>query len=252
MKKWLKILIIVASVIAVLSLSGFFVFKYYIEPKIAEPVVNALADILTSESSLKDLYENASAEHDAGNLDDDIYTKFINAYNKHTRDDEEFAHEVLDTPEGNSDDEINAETSSLHAKYASHKVGVEIIKTTEDENAGKASTTYSSERNSNRPNSEDAIDAKKIRDEQESGEKSTEKPIDTRSAYAKLKENMDASEFTTFVTIMAKLDINTIRGFADAADKQGLKDYLHSRLNNNEYKKIVNLGYKYAYLFMED
>ena len=63
---------------------------------------------------------------------------------------------------------------------------------------------------------------------------------------------MTASEFTSFVTIMAKLDINTIHSFSETADKQGLKDYLHSRLNNNEYKTIVNLGYKYAYLFMEN
>ena len=252
MKKWLKILIIAASVIAVLSLSGFFVFKYYIEPKIAEPVVNAIADMLTSESSLKDLYDNAGAEHDAGNLDDDTYTKFISAYNKHTRDDEEFAHEVLDTPEDTSDDDTNVETSSLSARYASHKVGIEIINITDDSGTGKAATTYSSERNSNRPNAEDTLDAKKIRDEQESDEKPTEKPIDTRSAYEKLKANMTASEFTSFVTIMSKLDINTIRGFVDTADKQGLKDYLHSRLDDKEYKTIVNLGYKYAYLFMED
>ena len=252
MKKWHKILIICGAATAALILAGFMVFRYFIEPTIAKPIINQVAGMVTKEEVIDQLYNNAVTEHADGNLNDDIYTKFISAYNKYKRNDEQFAREVLESEDEYVYDDKEVETSSLSAKYASHKVGVEIINTNDGETDGKAASTYSAERNSERTKAEDIVDAKKIISEKEGDTPATEKPVDERAAYEKLKDNMTATEFATFVSIMSKLDINALREYANQYDKSGLKDYLHSRLNDKEYKDIVNLGYKYIYLFLED
>ena len=224
MKKWQKILIICGAVTAALVLSAFMVFRYFIEPRIAKPVINQVAEILTNEAVIDQLYNNAVAEHADGNLSDDIYTKFISAYNKYKRNDEQFAREVLKSDDEYVYDDNEVETSSLSARYASHKVGVEIINTNDGETNGKAASTYSAERNSDRTKAEDIVDAKKIISEQEGDTPATEKPDDEREAYQKLKDNMTATEFATFVSIMSKLDINALREYANQYDKSGLKD----------------------------
>ena len=252
MKKWHKILIICGAVTAALILAAFMVFRYFIEPMIAKPIINQAAGMLTREEALEQLYNNAVTEHADGNLSDDIYTKFISAYNKYKRNDEQFAREVLESEDEYEYIDNEVETSSLSARYASHKVGVEIINTNDGEANGKSASTYSAERNSERTKAEDILDAKKIMSEKEGDTHATEKPLDEHEAYEKLKDNMTATEFATFVSIMSKLDINTLREYANQYDKSGLKDYLHSKLSNKEYKDIVNLGYKYIYLFLED
>lgn len=252
MKKWHKVLIVACVAAAVVITAGFMVFRYFIEPKLAEPIINQVAEMLKNEDTIKQLYDNAVLEHANGNLSDEIYTKFISVYNKHKRNDEQFAKDVLESEDEHAYDDKDVETSSLSAKYASHKVGVEIINSNDGEAKGKSGSTYSEERNSERTKAEDIVDAKKIISEKEGDTPSTKEPLDESAAYAKLKENMTASEFTTFVSIMTKLDINDLRKYASEYDKTGLKEYLHSRLNNKEYKDIVNLGYKYIYLFLDD
>lgn len=252
MKRWHKILIICSAVAFALILSGFMGFRYFIEPMIAKPVINQVAGMLTKEEAIEQLYNNAVAEHADGNLNDDIYTKFISAYNKYKRNDEQFARNVLESEDEYVYDDKEVETSSLSARYASHKVGVEIININDGKSTGKSTSAYSEERNSERTKAEDIVDAKKIISEKEGDVPATEKPDDEREAYQKLKDNMTATEFATFVSIMSKLDINTLREYATQRDKSALKDYLHSRLSDKEYKDIINLGYKYIYLFMED
>ena len=252
MKKWHKILIICGAAAAALTLICFMVFRYFIEPMVAKPIINQAAEMIKKEEVIEQLYKNAVTEHADGNLSDDIYTKFISAYNKHKRNDEQFAREVLESEDEYVYDDNDVETSSLSAKYASHKVGVEIINTNDGETNGKSASTYSAERNSERTKAEDIVDAKRIISEKEGDSPATEEPKDAREAYDKLKDNMTATEFATFVSIMSKLDINILREYANQYDKSGLKDYLHSRLSDKEYKDIVDLGYKYIYLFLED
>ena len=155
MKKWHKILIICGAAAAALILVGFMVFRYFIEPGIAKPIINQAAEMINREEVIEQLYNNAVKEHSDGNLNDDIYTKFISAYNKHKRNDEQFAREVLESEDEYVYDDNEVETSSLSAKYASHKVGVEIINTNDGETNGKSASTYSAERNSERTKAEE-------------------------------------------------------------------------------------------------
>ena len=81
-------------------------------------------------------------------------------------------------------------------------------------------------------------------------DKSTPTPDVVKSAYDKLRTNMTADEFSSFTSIMKKLDIDTLKTYL--SDKAGLKQYLHASLTDEEYSKIVNLGYKYVSIFIDD
>ncbi len=247
MKKWHIFtgigLIAVTLIIIVVSL----VYNYFLLPNYIAPVVEDVSTYVTREDVLSKLYAEAVRLHDEGIMDDLTYTTFLRAYSEHFRDDEAFAHRILAEREEYTNP-VNEETA-LKTKYASHKVGIEIIKVNDGESIGKADTKYSDERNSNRVKAEDYVEAESILEKANSTEEPTDEPDIVKSAYDKLKSRMTAKEFSRFTKIMSKLDIGTLKTFI--ADKEGLKEYLHSRLSDEEYKEAVNLGYKYIYVFLE-
>ena len=51
---------------------------------------------------------------------------------------------------------------------------------------------------------------------------------------------------------MRKLDYNDLKTYYTSADLAGLKEYLHSRLSDDEYSETAELYSKYIVLFMED
>ena len=147
----------------------------------------------------------------------------------------------------------------MAGRYASKRVGVEMIQVADDEeDTGSSQTRYSTERTSDRVKAEDLVEAKKVLSSEEDEvidgvtdeADSADDVVDTKTAYQKLKDNMTADEFTTFAQIMQKMDVNTLMSLAN--DKEGLKEYMHSKLTDEQYKSIVNLGYKYAYVFLEE
>lgn len=250
MKKWQKITGISLAIVMIIAAAGFMVYRFYIVPKYMDPLIKKFSVYIQDDQVLDSLYASAADLHDSGVLSDSIYTKFVTAYNKRNRDDIEYAHNILDGDSADASDSSST-TSSLSAKYASNKVGIEIIQTNDEGSGGKSTSTYSSSRTSERTRAEDRLEAEKILDE--AAADATEKPeLDEEAAYKRLKDNMTSSEYSTLISVMAKLDKNVLKSFLNNKDKEGLKEYLHSKLNNDEYKKIVNLGYKYAYLFIND
>lgn len=247
LKKWHILTGISLIVVTLVIVVGSLVYNYFLLPKYIAPVVEDVSDYVSREEVLNKLYAEAVKLHDEGVMDDITYTTFLRAYSEHFRDDEEFAHRILAEREEYTNP-VNEETA-LKTKYASHKVGIEIIKVNDGESTGKADTKYSDERNSNRVKAEDYVEAESIIEKANSTEEPTETPDVVKTAYDKLKSRMTAKEFSRFTKIMSKLDINTLKTYI--SDKEGLKEYLHSRLTDEEYKEAVNLGYKYVYVFLE-
>lgn len=230
------------------GIAGFLFYRFYMVPQYLNPIAEKFSTYIKDDKVLDSLYSEAYELHNEGILDDSVYTKFITAYNKHTRDDIEYAHSILDG-DGNSSD-MSGSSTSISAKYASSKVGIEIIQTNDNETGGKSASTYSDARTSDRTRAEDRLEAEKILDS--SGEE-TEKPeIDEESAYKKLKDSMTASEYSTLISIMGKLNKSVLKEYFNNNDKDGLREYLRSELSDTDYRSIVNLGYKYAYLFIEN
>ncbi len=249
MKKWHIIAGISALLVIVLVVAGSLVYKYYLVPKYLEPVVEEFSETMKSDDMLAEIYSVVSDFHDEGVISDDTYSTFMSAYNKRTRDDEEFAREIL--AEEDENNTSSSDSNSLSARYASNKVGVELIQTEDESGKGKAASRYSTDRNSERTKSEDLLDARKIVDSTDEPAE-TEVPQDIQSAYDKLREHMTSSEYSTFLKIMRKLDYNDLKTYYTSADLAGLKEYLHSRLSDDEYSETAELYSKYIVLFMED
>ncbi len=252
MKKWhIVSLAAIAGTILLIAI-GVFAYRMIILPRYIEPIVDKFSETVHDESVLNELYEQAVTLHNEGVLNDSVYSSFIAAYTKYMRDDDELIREILE------DDKDNDRTSNaLTARYASSRVGIEMIQVNDGESTGKSADKYSLERSSNRTRAEDIIEAEKILEK--SGEEDTQTAAEDdetvedeeESAYAKLREHMTASEYAKFISIASKLNINIMRQFASSYDKEGLKEYLHANLSESEYHDIVNIGYKYAYLFLE-
>ena len=252
MKRWQKTAVIAVLIAILLAVGGILFYRFYIVPKYLEPIAEKFSEYVQDDKVLDSLYADAKELHDEGILTDSVYTNFVDAYTKHTRDDLAYAHSILDEQEA-KESEDSSIGKSLSARYASNRVGVEIIQVNDGDDGGKASSSYSDARTSDRRRAEDIVEAEKIIAEAESAETATEKPeLDEKYAYEKLKANMTASEFTTLTSIIAKLDRGMLKSFMTNADKEGLKEYLHSKLNDSDYKSIVNLGYKYVYLFIDE
>lgn len=246
MKRWHIALVASILVIAVLVISGVLVYKYYITPRYIEPIVEELGDYIKQDRVLDELYREAAELHENGVIEDVTYSNFVRAYNKFKRDDVEYAKQVLADHE--EEDTLDTKKNSLSTKYASYKVGVETIQVNDSDENGKADVQYSDERTSDRVKAEDVVEAEKIIEEAENA--ATPTPDVVRSVYEKLRSNMTSEEFSLFTTIMKKLSIEEMKQYI--SDKEGMKAYLHSKLTDEEYSSIVNLGYKYVYVFIDE
>lgn len=245
MKKWQFISIISVLTVAVAVLSGILIYRYYITPKYIEPIVETIGEYVKQDRILDGLYQEASKLYDEGVLEDETYSDFLRAYKSYKRNDLEYAKKVLE--ENKAEDTLDSKKNSKSTRYASYKVGVETIKVNDSDENGKADVQYSDERTSDRIKAEDVVEAEKIIEDSE--KEPTPTPDIVASAYEKLRNKMTTEEFSSFTKIMRKLDISVLKTYI--SDKEGLKAYLHSMLTDEEYSKIVNLGYKYVYVFME-
>ncbi len=246
MKKWHIILLSSILVVAALGLCGVLVYKYYLTPKYIKPIVEEIGAVIRQEEVLDELYEEAVVLYDEGVIEDVTYSNFVRAYNKFKRDDVEYANEVLESHE--NEDTLDTLKNSRSTKYASYKVGVETIQVNDTGENGKADVNYSDERTSDRIKAEDVVEAERIIEESEN--EPTPTPDVVKSAYEKLRANMTTEEFSTFTTIMKKLELSELKKYI--SDKEGLKAYLHEKLTDEEYASIVNLGYKYVYVFIDE
>ncbi len=250
MKKWHIIALLTIASMGVVAALITGIYNYVISPRYIEPLVEQVSEKVRDNEILDKLYEEALVLHEDGVMTDATYTNFIHAYNEYYRDDEMYAKEILQA-KAQEDKRmgIDDESSTLKTKYASHKVGVEIIRVNDSEQNGKADVRYSDERTSNRLKAEDYVEAEKILYESQSTEEPTGTPEVIQTAYEKLRKHMQPKEFSSFTRIMSKLDIETLKSYI--FDKEGLKAYLHDKLSDDEYKEIVNLGYKYVNVFLE-
>lgn len=246
MKKWHIISVASALAVAMVVISGVLVYKYYLTPRYIEPIVDEIGEYVKKDEVIDSLYNEAEKLYDNGVLEGETYSNFVRAYNEYKRNDVEYAKQVIEEHE--SEDTLDTQKNSVSTKYASYKVGVETIQINDGEAKGKADVSYSDERTSDRIKAEDVVKAEKIIKDAENSEP-TPTPDVVKSAYEKLRARMTSEEFATFTTIMKQLDIETLKQFT--SDKEGLKNYLHSRLTDEEYSAIVNLGYKYVNVFIE-
>lgn len=248
MKKWQKITGIAVAVAMILVAVGYAFYKYYLVPQRLSPMAEKISEYIKDDQVLDSLYEQAIELHNEGVLSDSVYTKFVTAYDKHNRDDLEYARSILDQYETEETEDQSSASTSLSARYASSKVGIEIIQTNDGDAGGKSAETYSSSRTSERTRAEDLVEAEKIINADP--EPTDELAVMEASAYEKLKNRMTPEDFTMFTRIRAKLNTHEAKAAFDEGGMEGLKAYLRPRLTDEEYRQGANLFYSYADLFM--
>lgn len=257
MKKWQIIVLSVIAAAAVLAATGTVFYKYYLVPKYMRPIAEKVTEYLDDDDVLDEVYSDVVRLHDEGKLDDDKYSEFIRkykAYERETAQSEADAREIIEEKE-QENKQNGTDTQSLTAKYASNRVGVQIIQTNDgSDSVGKSSVRYSSERTSDRLKAEDVVEAEKIiseTDEEDSPDTDSEdEELKTGDERAdRILEKMTKEDRSLAMSLLGKVD----RNYAESllGDWESLKEYLHSELTDEEYDQLRVLRAKYATELLE-
>lgn len=241
MKKWHIVAISTGIMVVAITVCASLILSLVMKPKIVEPVIEK-ACLMVDNNVIELLKSESRTLREDGVIDDSTFVTFQRAYKEHIRDDEAYVNEIM-TAIPDDDRIINEENNSIKTKYASYKVGVEVVKVNESGKNGKADLTYSSVRTSERIKAEDYIEAEKL---------STQTKDDSESEvsnFEKLKAVMTNSEFSKLVKVVAEVDVSELEAALDGG--ADIKQLLTESLDEEQYKTLINYVYKYVTIFMD-
>ena len=241
MKKWHIVAISTGIMVVAITVCASLILSLVMKPKIVEPVIEK-ACLMVDNNVIELLKSESRTLREDGVIDDSTFVTFQRAYKEHIRDDEAYVNEIM-TAIPDDDRIINEENNSIKTKYASYKVGVEVVKVNESGKNGKADLTYSSVRTSERIKAEDYIEAEKL---------STQTKDDSESEvsnFEKLKTVMTNSEFSKLVKVVAEVDVSELEAALDGG--ADIKQLLTESLDEEQYKTLINYVYKYVTIFMD-
>lgn len=241
MKKWHIVAISTGIMVVAITVCASLILSLVMKPKIVEPVIEK-ACLMVDNNVIELLKSESRTLREDGVIDDSTFVTFQRAYKEHIRDDEAYVNEIM-TAIPDDDRIINEENNSIKTKYASYKVGVEVVKVNESGKNGKADLTYSSVRTSERIKAEDYIEAEKL---------STQTKDDSESEvsnFEKLKAVMTNSEFSKLVKVVAEVDASELEAALDGG--ADIKQLLTESLDEEQYKTLINYVYKYVTIFMD-
>lgn len=241
MKKWHIVAISTGIMVVAITVCASLILSLVMKPKIVEPVIEK-ACLMVDNNVIELLKSESRTLREDGVIDDSTFVTFQRAYKEHIRDDEAYVNEIM-TAIPDDDRIINEENNSIKTKYASYKVGVEVVKVNESGKNGKADLTYSSVRTSERIKAEDYIEAEKL---------STQTKDDSESEvsnFEKLKTVMTNSEFSKLVKVVAEVDASELEAALDGG--ADIKQLLTESLDEEQYKTLINYVYKYVTIFMD-
>lgn len=241
MKKWHIVAISTGIMVVAITVCASLILSLVMKPKIVEPVIEK-ACLMVDNNVIELLKSESRTLREDGVIDDSTFVTFQRAYKEHIRDDEAYVNEIM-TAIPDDDRIINEENNSIKTKYASYKVGVEVVKVNDSGKNGKAGLTYSSVRTSERIKAEDYIEAEKL---------STQTKDDSESEvsnFEKLKAVMTNSEFSKFVKVVGEIDTAELEAALDGG--ADIKQLLTESLDEEQYKTLINYVYKYVTIFMD-
>ena len=213
MKKWQKVLIIIACIITVLSIAGVVVYKVYLAPMIDDKlgdVAVKMSHIINDESFQSQIDEMAQSMMDDGVIkpeDVPTYNKMKLENEAKRREEEEAAQRTLE--------QIVAE---------------------EDAKKGKSSKTP-------KPEATEDVPQSVVKDEK----KENAAPLNKKTLRARLKAAMTADEFAFALSMYNRIDL----GYAQSllkTDRAAAKAYIYSKASPAEISRALEIYAKYAYL----
>lgn len=268
METWRKILIGITAFLAVIFITGFCIYNYYIIPTYIEPALQLASDALKDKEVQSLLADLADDLVDEGVLNQETAKNYIRQTNKQNRTseliEEENELETILTEEDIQEQFLDPEStakprdneSMIVAFSSNSNIGIETIKSEEDYSDKKTSSyhTYSDKQSYIAKNQD--ID-NNINTKENDTEKDSEfVDIDTdkntaTTLYNRVINAMAPQERTIFYTVLTKVSVADLRTLYSAGDKEGIKTHLKERLDNQTYKSAVSIFYKYAPLLYQ-
>ena len=270
MELWKKIMIGVASLLVILGISGYCVYKYYIIPKHIEPMLHIASDALKDPSNQEALADLANELVEEGALNRSTAKEYIRKINKlhNTAGFEESDESALDAIQTDEDihkhlddEDENAakrDNESMIVAYSSNSnIGIETIKSEDDYPDSEPASyhSYSDKQDYIEYNqSQDAIvkenEGSPLDDEQiDDNDAKKEK---AKSLYNNIINAMNSNERSTFFSVMTKVSVEKLKTLYNSGGKNDIKTYLKETLDEQTYKTAVTIFYKYAHLLYED
>lgn len=242
MKKWHIVAIVTGVMVVAITVCSVLVMSFVMKPKMAEPIIETACGIV-DDDLIEQFEKEAKNLHNDGALDDSTYVTFRRAYSRYTRDDEAYINEILSAIENDDGKIINEDDNSVKTKYASYKVGVEVVKVNNTGENGKAAMKYSTARTSDRISTEDYIEAETLTNSEKDDSENDS------SSFEKLQAAMTGADYSKLVKLVAKIGSADAEAIVNSSDNPNEK--LKSELGEEDYRELVNLAYKYITVFMK-
>lgn len=242
MKKWHIVAAVTGVMVIAIAVCAVLIISLVLKPKMAEPVIEMACE-LVDDGVIDEFEKEAKTLHDDGEIDDSTYVTFKRVYNKYTRDDEAYVSEILSSIENEDGKIVNEENNSVKTRYASYKVGVEVVKVNDIGANGKADMKYSTVRTSDRIRTEDYIEAESLANSVD------EDDNNDYSNFEKLQASMSGADYSRLVKFVSKIGTSDAENIIKSGDD--IKAKLKSELSEEDYKSLINLAYKYITTFMK-
>ena len=261
MELWKKILLVAGTLLIVLGISGYCVYKYYIIPNHIEPMLHLASDALKDPANQDALSELANELVNEGALSRSTAKEYIRRINKlhntvgfedntgNTLDSiltDDDIQEHLDKDNKKSDKRDNE--SMIIAYSSNSNIGIETIKSDSDHPDSEPSSYHSYSDKQDYIKSNQSQDAAAYEASSKENNNTDEK---AKSLYNKIINSMNSNERSTFFNVMTKISVEHLKTLYNTGGKEDIKTYLKEKLDDKTYKNAVSIFYKYAYLLYE-
>ncbi len=215
MKKWQKVLIIIACIITVLFVAGVIVYKVYLAPVIDDKIGDVavkMSQIINDESFQSQIDEMAQSMMDDGV----IKPEDVPTYNKM---------------------KLENEAKRREDEEAAQRIVEQIV--AEDE--GKKGNTVKTPKPEKTPTEEAPQNV--VKEEK----KETPAPLTKKTLMERLKAAMTADEFSFALSMYRRIDL----GYAQSllkTDRAAAKEYIYSKASPAEISRALEIYAKYSYL----
>lgn len=274
MKNWKRILVLVVTVIMLLGIGGFSLYKYVIVPKYIEPVLVSMSTVMRDPDVQDTIVDIADKLSEDGVIDENILKNYLRKAKRYTTE-ERIAMSGTRISKSSNEETSDTKTKDnenlTDAQYAKSVLGITDVKTdASNTKEARVNESYSSKYSAYNQENDDVLaseyDQDSEIDEIQREYLDTESKVDTISPevnkavsdtragilYDKIMKAMSASERAVFFSVVAKTDVNKMMQLYKSSDKSGAKQYLQSVLENDEYSNAVEIFFKYAPLLIEE
>lgn len=236
---------VVISSLILLIIAGYAVYKVFIVPKMIEPALEKVAEVMQDEKYTSAITNEIRRLYEAGQISGPDIEQYLK---QHDAQSSEYIPDAVskndsDTPPESDPDSNSSDSSQKENDSSSNKnndtskssMGVNTVKI-RDENTSVSNGSRYSENSTSKEYNLDSSD------------KTPSKP-NYSSIYERAKAVMTPSDYSTAIAIGSKIDTNKAKSLMN--DREALIAYVQSTLTPDEYSTGLSLYAKYYNAIIE-